>query len=117
MKMTSPLYSLRAWKSISSEACSKLYHVEGSGVFRREKNYTQLEKKYSPTNPRTSFQQCGRSMFRLAVAGWQGLPAESKAGWKHFQDYHQRKPIMDGYNLYISRFLLAGGDPGPPPGA
>jgi hypothetical protein len=116
MKMTSPLYSLRAWGGIMESACSMLYHVEGSGVFRREGSYTQHEKGYAPFNPRTSLQQVGRSMFRLAVAGWQGLPAESKAAWKHFQDHRKRRPIMDGYNLYISRFLLAGGDPGPPPG-
>lgn len=113
--MTSPLYSLRAWGGLASDACSKLYNVEGSGVFRRERSYTQLEKWYAPTNPRTSLQQAGRSLFRLAVEGWQGLPAESKAAWKRYQDYRKRRPVMDGYNLYISRFMLAGGDPGPAP--
>jgi len=115
MKLTSPLRSLKAWGSIPAETCSRLYGVEGSGVFRRERNYTQLCKHYSPTNPRTSFQQSGRSVFKMAVSGWQGLPVESRQGWAHYQNYHRHKPIMSGYNFYISRFLLKGSDPGPPP--
>ena len=115
MKLTSPLRCLKAWGSLPSATVSRLYGVEGSGVFRRERGYTQLCKCVQQSNPRTSFQQVGRSAFKLAVAGWQGLPLESRQGWKYFQDYHRRKPVMSGYNLYISRFLLGGCDPGPPP--
>jgi hypothetical protein len=115
MKMTSPLYSLRAWKGISSDAISKLYGLEGSGVFRRESSYTQLEKWYRPTNPRTSLQQVNRAMFAAAVSGWQALALAERQAWKHFQDQHRQRPVMDGFNLYISRFMLSGGDPGPAP--
>ena len=87
----------------------------GSGVFRRERNYTQLERYYVPFNPQTEFQQEGRSMLAAAVASWQGLPAVSKAAWNYYQDYRRRRPIMSGYNLYISKFLLSAGDPKIPP--
>ena len=113
--MTSPLYSLKAWKGISSVAISKVYGLEGSGVFRRERNYSQLEKWYAPFNPRTDFQQENRSVFASAVHSWQGLSDEDKKKWKHFQMYHRCRPVMDGYNLYIRRFMLAGNHPGPPP--
>lgn len=111
MKMASALYSLKAWKSISSEACSRLYGVEGSGVFRRQGKMVLLEKHYSPTNPRTSFQQHGRSMVASAVASWQGLPAESKAYWENKAKWGRTGRVMSGYNLYISKFLLGGGPP------
>jgi len=111
MKIASPLYSLKAWKSISSEACSKLYGVEGSGVFRRQGKMVLLEKKYVPTNPRTPFQQAGRSMFASAVASWQGLPEESKAYWDSRAQRRKIGRVMSGYNLYISKFLLGGGPP------
>lgn len=116
MKMLSPLYSLKAWQGLSSEAVSKLYKVEGSGVFRRESSYTQLCKWYSPFNPRTEFQQEGRSMFASAVVSWQGLTDEERWSWNYYQDKRRRRPVMSGYNLYISRFLLTGGDPGEPLG-
>ena len=106
MKMTSPLYSLKAWKYMSSVAISRMYGVEGSGIFRRESSYCQLERYFIPFNPQTSFQQTGRSAFRYAVASWQALPEESKLWWKDEQDHHRQKPVMDGYNLYISKFLL-----------
>ena len=116
MKMLSPLYSLKAWQGLASDTVSKLYGVEGSGVFRREGSYTQLCKWYSPSNPRTEFQQEGRSMFASAIASWQGLSAGERESWNYYQDHRRRRPIMSGYNLYISRFLLTGGDPGVPGG-
>lgn len=116
MKMTSPLYSLKGWKKLGSVATSQMYHVEGSGVFRRESSYVQLCRHYTTTNPRTSFQQSGRSMFAIAVSGWHGLSPSEKDEWDFYQDHRRRKPVMSGYNLYISRFLLSGGDPKIPPG-
>jgi hypothetical protein len=106
MKMTSPLYSLKAWKSLSSNAVSKLYHVEGSAIFRRERNYTQLEKYFIPFNPQTIAQQENRSRLKWAVASWQGLPDESKLWWEDEQVHHRKHPVMSGYNLYIRKFML-----------
>ena len=114
-KTFSPLWSLKAWKSCQERPVSFWCGSVGSGVFRRERNYTQLERYYVPFNPRTEFQQEGRSMLTYAVASWQGLPAESKEAWNYYQDYRRRRPIMSGYNLYISKFLLSGGDPKIPP--
>lgn len=87
----------------------------GSGVFRRERDYTQLERYYVPFNPRTEFQQENRSMFQSAVSGWQGLSNEVKGSWNYYQDYRRRRPVMSGYNLFISKFLLSGGNPVIPP--
>ena len=106
MKLASPLYSLKAWQSLSSDAISKMYGVEGSGVFRRERNYTQLCKHYVTFNPQTVSQQQNRSVFASAVQSWQALPDESKQWWKHEQMYHRKYPVMDGYNLYIRKFML-----------
>lgn len=111
MKLTSPLYSLKAWKGISASACSVVYHVEGSGIFRRRSSYTILEAWYTPTNPRTSLQQSGRSMFSLALSTWHELPAEEKASWDYYQDKRRKRPVMSGYNLFISKFLLTSGNP------
>jgi len=115
MKLASPLYSLKAWRTIGSEACSRVYGVEGSGVFRREHNYTQLEKYYVPFNPQTASQQANRSMFAYAVSDWKALPQNSKLRWNHEQDYHRQRPIMSGYNLYISRYLNLEAPPADPP--
>jgi len=114
--MLSPLYSLKAWQGLSASATSVLYKVEGSGVFRRESSYTQLCRWYSPFNPRTSFQQEGRSMFSLAVASWGALTESAKFSWDYYQDHRRKRPVMAGYNLYISRFMLTGGNPGEPEG-
>ena len=109
--MTSPLYSLKAWKGISSDAFSKCYHLEGSGIFRRWRGKCIAEKIYEPTNPRTPFQQEGRSMFALAVTSWQNLSDEVKDLWRYYQERRRKRPVMDGYNLYISKFLLTSGNP------
>ena len=111
MKLTSPLYSFKAWGSVSEELVSKVYGRTGSGVFRRESSYTQLEKKYSGFNPQTSLQQSNRSLFSSALYSWQSLPDEEKSEWKHFQKYRRKKPVMDGYNLYVSRYILTKGPP------
>ena len=50
-------------------------------------------------------------MFQAAVASWQALSAESKAAWNYYQDVRRKRPVMSGYNLFISKFLLSGGDP------
>ena len=115
MIVTSPLYSLKAWKGLSESAISTMYHVEGSGIFRRNRNRTILCAWYTPTNPQTSFQQAGRSAFKLAVESWQALTEGKKAQWRFYQDHQRRRPVMDGYNLYISKFLLTGGNPRLPP--
>ena len=111
MIVTSPLYSLKAWKGLSESAISTMYHVEGSGIFRRNGNRTILNAWYIPTNPQTSLQQSGRSAFRLAVASWQALSDGDKQKWKYYQDHRKRRPVMDGYNLFISKFLLTDGNP------
>jgi hypothetical protein len=74
-----------------------------------------LERYYQPFNPQTSFQQEGRSAFADAVSGWQALSEEEKEAWNYYQDYRRRRPAMSGYNLYISRYLLSGGNPEIPP--
>jgi len=111
MIVTSPLYSLKAWKGLSESAISTMYHVEGSGIFRRNGNRTILNAWYIPTNPQTSLQQSGRSAFRLAVASWQALSDRDKQKWNYYQDHRKRRPVMEGYNLFISKFLLTGGNP------
>jgi hypothetical protein len=115
MKTPMPLNSLKAWGSIGESVISVLYGLTGSGVFRRERNYTQLERYYAPFNPQTELQQEGRSMFASAVASWQSLSSEDKAAWNFYQDERRLKPIMSGYNLYISQFLLSAGNPQIPP--
>ena len=111
MKLLNPMGCLKAWGKCPGDAVSFFHKVEGSHIFRRESSYTQLEKDYVPTNPRTELQQEGRSLFASAVAGWQGLSADERQSWSDFQKYRRRHPVMSGYNLYISRFLLNGGPP------
>lgn len=88
---------------------------KGSGVFRRIPGATVLERYYIPFQPRTPEQQAGRSMFKYAVASWQALSESSKQSWNYYQDYRRRRPVMTGYNLYISKFLLTNGQPEIPP--
>lgn len=115
-KTHSPLWSLKAWQSCGELPVSYWCGSVGSGVFRREHDYTQLERYYSPFNPQTSPQQDNRSMFQSAVTGWQSLPDESKLAWNFYQDHRRRRPVMSGYNLYISKFMLSAGNPQIPPG-
>jgi len=114
-KTHSPLWSLRAWQSCGESAVYFWCGSRGSGVFRRERNYTQLERYYVPFNPQTPDQQEGRSMFRYAVASWQDLIGDERRAWNFYQDERRRRPIMSGYNLFISKFLLSGGAPVIPP--
>jgi len=114
-KTLSPLWSLKAWGSIGESGVSYWCGSAGSGVFRRESSYTQLEKYYVPFNPQTESQQSNRSMFSFAVASWQSLSQEQKASWNFYQDYRRCRPIMSGYNLYIHSFLLSAGNPQIPP--
>jgi len=115
-KTYSPLWSLKAWQSCGENAVSFWCGSEGSGVFRRERDYTQLERYYKPFEPSTPLQVAGWNAFASAVSGWQALPDESKLAWNYYQDYRRRRPIMSGYNLYISKFLLSAGNPQIPPG-
>jgi len=115
MFVTSPLYSLRAWRTMSSVATSQLYNVEGSCVFRRMGMRTILNRYYVPTNPRTELQQSWRGGFSSAVASWGALSADDKQSWNEYQDKRRRRPVMSGYNLYISKFLLSNGNPLIPP--
>ena len=114
-KTHSPLWSLKAWQSCGENVVYFWCGSQGSGVFRRERDYTQLERYYQPTNPQTSFQQEGRSMFRDAVSSWQALTIGDKNSWNYYQDHRRRRPVMSGYNLYISKFLLSAGSPQIPP--
>lgn len=111
----SPLWSLRAWQSCGEKAVSFWCGSVGSGVFRRERDYTQLERYYYPFNPQTEFQQNNRSNFASAVSEWRSLSSEDKASWKYYQDVRRRRPVMDGYNLFISKYMLSGGVPVIPP--
>ena len=113
--MTSPLYSLQAWQSVMPELISKVYGLEGSGVFRRRGMKTILCKIYSPTNPQTSLQQANRSMHSYAIASWKLLTLEEKQSWNYYQDYRRRYPVMSGYNLYVKMFMLTKGNPQIPP--
>lgn len=54
-------------------------------------------------------------MFASAVSDWQSLPEEEKLSWNYYQDFRRQRPIMSGYNLFISRYLLSGGNPVIPP--
>jgi hypothetical protein len=114
-KTHSPLWCLKAWKSIQEAPVSFWCGSVGSGVFRRERNYTQLERYYRPYNPQTIFQQNNRSNFASAVSAWGSLSLEEKASWKYYQDVRRQRPVMDGYNLFISKYLLSGGNPEIPP--
>lgn len=109
------MWSLRAWQTCGESAVSFWLKAEGYRVFRRAKGYTHVERYYVPTNPRTELQQEGRSMFRAAVASWQALSDEQKAAWNYYQDHRRKRPVMSGYNLFISKFLLSAGDPKIPP--
>jgi len=111
----SPLWSLKAWQSCGESCVSFWCGSLGSGVFRRIKGATVLEKYYTPFQPRTPEQQYGRSMVKYAVASWQDLSDEDKASWNYYQDYRRRRPVMSGYNLYISKYLLSNGNPVIPP--
>lgn len=117
MKTNSPLWSLKAWQTVGPSPVSFWLHSEwtGSGIFRRRDNYTILERYFIPFNPQTYLQQEGRSMFLNAVASWQALSDVSKQSWNYYQDYRRRRPVMSGYNLYISKFLLSAGNPVIPP--
>lgn len=110
-KTHSPLWSLRAWGSVGESAVYFWNASLGSGIFRRERDYTQLERYYQPSNPQTEDQQDNRSMFQSAVGTWQGLNASDWASWNYYQDERRRRPIMSGYNLFISKYLLSGGNP------
>jgi len=114
-KTHSPLWSLRAWQSCGENAVSFWCGSVGSGVFRRERDSTQLERYYAPFNPRTEDQQNNRSVFASAVSVWQSLSPEEKAAWKYYQDVRRQRPVMDGYNLFISKYMLSGGSPVIPP--
>jgi hypothetical protein len=111
MKLASPVYSLKAWRSLGESAVSSMYGVNGSTVFRRWGGTTLLEKTRSPLNPQSEPQQANRGSFASAVASWQNLSVEEKASWNYFQDVRLHRPVMSGYNLYISRFLLSAGNP------
>lgn len=114
-KTHSPLWSLRAWGSCGESAVSFWCGSAGSGIFRRERDYTQLERYYVTANPQTVDQQNNRSAFMSAVVAWQGLDGDDKASWNYYQDFRRRRPIMSGYNLFISKYLISGGNPVIPP--
>lgn len=114
-KTYTPLWCLRAWKSCQELPVSFWCGSVGSGVFRRERDYTQLERYYYPIQPSTERQVSGWNKFSRAVSGWQALSSEDKAAWNFYQDYRRRKPVMSGYNLYISQFMLTNGNPVIPP--
>jgi len=107
---------MQTFGKISSVAVSKIYGVEGSTIFRRCGRRVFLLKDYRPSNPQTPFQQEGRSIFKLAVAEWQALPLASKERWRNEQENHRRHPVMSGYNLFLSKYLLHKGTPPDPPG-
>ena len=115
-KTHSPLWSLRAWQSVGESAVSFWCGSVGSGVFRRERDYTQLERYYEPFQPNTEAQVSTRVAFASAVASWQGLSSPERELWNYYQDYRRRRPVMSGYNLFISKYLLSGGNPEIPPG-
>lgn len=114
-KTLSPLWQMRAWGKVGESAVYQWCGSLGSGIFRREGSYTQLERYYEPFNRQTEAQQDNRSMFQSAVAAWQGLNASDWASWNYYQDERRRRPIMSGYNLFISKYLLSAGDPRIPP--
>lgn len=114
-KTHSPLWSLQAWQSVGESVVYAWCGSEGSGVFRREGDHTQLERYYEPFNPQTELQQEVRSEFASAVSFWQGLTDADRASWNYYQDVRRRRPVMSGYNLFISKYLLSGGNPIIPP--
>lgn len=117
MKTNSPLWCLTAWQSVGSGPISFWLQSpwSGSGVFRRAKGFTILERYYKPFNPQTPEQQAGRSTFQYAVASWQSMGESDRASWNYYQDYRRQKPVMSGYNLFISKYLLSNGNPEIPP--
>lgn len=115
MKVTSPLYSLKAWGALGSEATSRVYKVEGSGIFRRQGRMVLLEKLYVPTNPRTSVQQAHRAMYGSAIGSWRSMSEVERESWRYYQKKRRSRPVMSGYNLFVKCFLLSGGNPQIPP--
>lgn len=126
MKVVAPLWSIKAWKKCSEPVVSFWYEWyrsffgvdgerEGDAVFRRERNYVQLEKYYVPSQPNTEKQVAVRGVFREAVVMWQSLSSEEKGAWNYYQDYRRQRPVMSGYNLFISKYILSGGNPVIPP--
>lgn len=115
MKVTSPLYSLRAWGTLGSEAASRVFGVEGSGTLRRQGKMTLLEKYYGPTNPQTEAQQSQRVMYGSAIGSWRGMSESEKESWRYYQKKRRSRPVMSGYNLFVKCFLLSGGNPQIPP--
>ena len=101
---------------MASDAVSRLYGVEGSGIFRRQGKMVLLEKYYVPTNPQTEVQQSHRAMYGSAVGSWRGMSEVEKESWRYYQKRRRSRPVMSGYNLFVKKFLLSGGDPKIPPG-
>ena len=116
MKVTSALYSLKAWGKMASDAVSRLYGVEGSGIFRRQGNMVLLEKYYTPTNPQTEAQQSHRAEYGAAIGSWRGMSEGERESWRYYQKRRRSRPVMSGYNLFVKKFLLSGGNPRIPPG-
>ena len=115
MKVTSPVYSLKAWGRMAPEAVSQMYGVEGSCIFRRQGNMVLLEKDYSPTNPQTASQQSHRAEYGKAVGSWRGMSEAEQESWRYYQKKRRSRPVMSGYNLFVKMHLLSGGNPQIPP--
>lgn len=98
-KAKGPLHSLDARGSLGKNL-----------IYKGNKSLNVIKKFRTPKNPRSSGQTSKRSLFALAIQGWQALYAWTKTSW----DVEKIKTgkIMSGYNYYISEYLrsMAAGD-------
>ena len=111
MYVTSPVYSFKAWQQMGSEALYSMFGWQGSNIFQRRNGKTIIMRNYSPTNPNSQSQQKWRGSFGDAVSLWQAMSDSEKASWNDYQNNRRRRPVMSGYNLFISKYLLTNGNP------
>jgi hypothetical protein len=73
----------------------------GGRVYYMKNGRACTRKHVVPANPRTRFQQHGRSRFARAVRGWRTLDDRQRDKW----NARARHLNMSGYNLFISRCM------------
>lgn len=71
-------------------------------IYRVRFNKQEKFPYYKPDNPRTYYQQAIRSKIRHAVWSWQSLSENTK---NYYRKLEPIRPIMSGYNFYISQYL------------
>jgi len=92
------------WGSIVVNGSGKL----GGHVYSKNRGGNYVRTLATPSNPQTSFQQSGRSVFTGLTQGWSGLTQSERDSWNgataNFQRTDQFGDIreLSGKGLYIS---------------